>query len=156
VENSYDIDAYHEEGGKPFGDITAELDLTPGKYFSLDADAAWSPNDYVFNSHNAGFNLWDTRGDQFSTTYRYNRESSPDSVDAVASISMAAQIVVNANWRLNAGYEYNLYADKEIESRLGVSYQAQCWGIDLEQVASRTSRGYLVVFHLKGLGSIGR
>ena len=156
VENTYDINAYHAKDGKPFGDITAELDITPGNYLKLEADTAWSPNDYVFKQHNATLDLWDARGDQLSTTYRYTRESTPDADDGITSLSMDGQLTINANWRVSAGYEYNLYDNKEIESRLGVGYQTQCWGIDLSQVVGRNSRSYLVVFHLNGLGNIGQ
>ncbi|MEJ2040154.1 MAG: LPS assembly protein LptD, partial [Desulfosarcinaceae bacterium] len=156
LENSYDINASHQEDGRPFSDIEADLYITPGRYLWLEADAAWSPYDHVFTNHNTSMNLWDERGDLFSATYRYTRETAPDEDDGIASISFDAQLMIDKSWRLTGGYEYNLYDDKEIESRLGVGYQAQCWGVDLEQVVGETSRSYYLVFHLKGLGSIGR
>jgi lipopolysaccharide assembly outer membrane protein LptD (OstA) len=156
LENSFDINKSHEEEGQPFGNITAEMEITPGRALSLDADASWSPYDSEFKSHNASLGLWNDRGDRFNATYRYTRETTPEQNDGIASILLDGELGLNPEWRVRAGYEYNLFDNKEIEGRLGLSYQAQCWGFDLTHIAGRTSRSYVVVIHLTGLGSIGQ
>ena len=165
--NSFDINTYNEYGDntasgenetrdyRPFSDITAEVDLTPGRYISLDGDASWSPYDFHFTSHNATLRLWDGRGDRLDTTYRYTRESEPGEKDGIESIDISGNIVVNDQWRLRGGYEFNLYDGLEIESQLGISYKSKCWGVDFDYVIEDDDRSYIIMFNLTGLGTIG-
>lgn len=156
---SFDINKHNEketdEDPEPFSDIGAELDFTPAKYLAIDADAAWSPYDAHFTSHNAAVRVWDYRGDALTAEYRYTRDSGGSVPDEVSSLLLGAEIIVNDNWRLRGAYEYNLADDKEIHANFGVSYKAQCWAVDLDYTAEEADQSYTVMFHLIGLGNIG-
>ena len=156
---SFDINKQNEketvDDPEPFSDISAELEFTPARYIAIDADAAWSPYDNHFNSHNAALRLWNIRGDALSVDYRYTRGSGSAAQDEVASLSLSAEVIVNDNWRLRGGYEYNLNEEKEIHANFGLSYKAQCWSVDLDYIAEEANQGYTVMFNLTGLGSIG-
>ena len=53
LEQSYDInEAKKSDPEKPFSPVYAELDLFPGKYIALDADALYSVYDLTVLSHN--------------------------------------------------------------------------------------------------------
>ncbi|MGD2030825.1 MAG: LPS assembly protein LptD, partial [Desulfobacterales bacterium] len=63
LEQSYDINKEKDDDPEPLSPIYAELEIIPGKYFSIDADAEWSHYDNEFRSRNVELNLWDNRGD---------------------------------------------------------------------------------------------
>lgn len=155
VLNGFDINKYNEGDDRPFTDISAELDLTPGRYISLDADAAWSPYDGRFNSRNATLRLWDLRGDWLQATYRYTRESLEGLNDGIETIDLSAELVLGERWRLRGGYEYNFNASEEITSEVGLTFTAGCWAVDIDYTVEEDDRGFMIMFNLKGLGTIG-
>ena len=83
LEQSYDInEGKDKDPDRPFSPISARLDLFPGKYVSVDADALWSVYDTQFLSHNIAANLWDLRGDKLSVEYRYTRRFRRDQFES--------------------------------------------------------------------------
>lgn len=155
VSQSFDINKDREGDPEPFSAISAELDITPGKYISLDTDAQWSPYDNELETFNTALKLWDLRGDSLGIDYRFTREDMAASQDGIETIALDGVVVLTDRWRARAGYEYNLFEDDEIESRAGVSYQSQCWGVDIDFRTQDGNNSFNVMFNLLGLGSIG-
>ncbi len=157
LEQSFDINEHNEDKDdpQPYSDIAAELDITPGRYVSLDADASWSVYDMQFQSHNAALTLWDARGDRLRTEYRYTRETDIAADDGIESIYLEGELQIMDRWLLRGSYERNLYTDTEIETHMGITYQSQCWGIDLDYRIEEEDRSYTATINLLGLGSIG-
>jgi LPS-assembly protein len=156
VSQSFDINKEHEDDPEPFSAISAELDVTPGRYISLDTDAQWSPYDSELETFNTALRLWDRRGDSLGIDYRFTREDTAAAIEGIETIAVDGELVLADRWRARAGYEYNLFEDQEIEASAGLSYQSQCWGVDFDyKLEEGERRSFNVMFNLKGLGSIG-
>ena len=131
LEQTYDInEAKENDPEKPFSPIYAELDVFPGNYFALDADALWSVYDLSILSHNAAANIWDLRGDKLSIEYRYTKNSNEIGLNQSHSLSGALTVKVTDRLRVNGNYEYNFLEDVQVEAGLGFFYEAQCWSFD--------------------------
>lgn len=151
---SFDINKYNEDDPEPFSNVFAELDITPGRYVNLDSDARWDPYDGRFSGYTIALGLWDNRGDRLNADYRYTRETAE--VQGVESINVTGVLKVTRRWRVRGKYEYNLFDDRAIETGAGVSYQAQCWAVDVDyKVQEDNNQSISFMIHLTGLGSIG-
>jgi len=155
VFQSYDINKEREDDPEPFSAISAELDLTPGRYIALDTDAQWNPYDSELTTFNTTLRIWDLRGDNLGIDYRFTREDTAEAIDGIETIAIDGELVLTDRWRARAGYEYNLLDDEEIETRAGLSYQSQCWGVDFDYKIEEGDRSFTLMFNLVGLGSIG-
>ena len=161
VLQSYDINEGKEDDpDKPFSPIFAELDIFPGKYFAVDADARWSVYDMEFLSHNLATNLWDARGDKLSIEYRYTQHS--DEIAANKTNSILGSLTVKATDRLtlSGNYEYNFLDSVQVEAGLGINYRARCWAFtgifrQLTGVDNNVKYDYEINIHLFGLGEFG-
>ncbi len=166
VFQSFDINEYNEhqdekeneeDNAKPFSDITAELDLTPGRFLSFTSKAEWSPYDNRLNRLRAGPRLWDERGDFLNVSYVYRREDTrTNAQEGIEGIALQGRLVINANWLLRGEYEYDFVESDLITSTIGFGYLSQCWGIDLDYREEPGNRGFVVFFTLVGLGTIGQ
>ncbi|MEJ2158540.1 MAG: LPS assembly protein LptD [Desulfobacteraceae bacterium] len=156
VSQSFDINKDREDDPEPFSAILAELDVTPGRYLSLDTDAQWSPYNNELESFNTTLRLWDLRGDSLGFDYRFTREDPEQALDGIETITVSGELVLTDRWRARAGYDYNLFDDQEIEARAGLSYQSQCWGVDIDyKIEEGENSSVNVLFNLTGIGSLG-
>ena len=158
---TYDINEGKESNpDKPFSPIFAELDLFPGQYIALDADASWSVYDNEMLSHNIATNLWDNRGDQLSIEYRYTKDSDEIPANEANSLRTALTVKVTDRLILNGSYEYNFLDNVPVEAGFGLIYTAQCWsfdGIIRQRTGVDNSKKYdfEVNINLFGLGEFG-
>ena len=152
VGQSYDF----EKSKKEFSPIAAKLNITPGKYFEIDADAAWSVYDTRFLSHNVQASLWDHRGDKLSVDYRYAKKSeeikNPENIQ-----SILGKFTVQLTDRLSilAEHEQNIEKNLRIRTAAGFSYQAQCWSFDFKYTDEPNDRIFSFKVNLFGLGGVG-
>ena len=161
LQQTYDINEGNQNNpDKPFSPIYAELDIFPGTYFSLDADALWSVYDFDFLSHNLAANFWDLRGDKLSVEYRYTTISDEIEFNEVNSLLGKLAVKVNDRLSVRGNYEYNFVENVPVEAAVGLIYTAQCWSFD-GTVRQRTgvdnSKKYDFEIKLNffGLGEIG-
>jgi LPS-assembly protein len=161
LEQNYDINEGRENNpDKPFSPVYAELDIFPGKYFALDADALWSVYDLDFLSHNVAANFWDLRGDKLSVEYRYTTISDEIELNEVNSLNGALTVKVNDRLTVKGNYEYNFVEKVPVEAGIGLVYTAQCWsfdGIVRQRTGVDNSKKYdfEIKLNLFGLGEIG-
>jgi LPS-assembly protein len=155
---SFDINKHKEDDPRPFSDLLAELDLTPGRYIWLDGDARWRPYDSRFYGYNAALRLWDLRGDLIGAQYRFTREEPEEGIDGVESIRLAAVLMLTQRYGLRGHYESNLETDRLIETGVGIFYRGQCWGVELDakEEEEEQNRSISFMVHLSGLGSFGQ
>lgn len=148
LEQGYDINKAKEDDPEPFSPILIELDLVPGKYFSIDADAEWSHYDSNFRSRNVAVNLWDNRGDKLFVEHRYKRDSSE---------SIYTDLLLTVSDRLSAhtDYERNIFDDQDIRFGLGFLYETQCWSFDFHYTKEENDHRYEFKIKLYGVGDIG-
>jgi LPS-assembly protein len=161
LEQSYDIkEAKQKDSEKPFSPIGARLDIFPGKFIALDADALWSVYDYKFLSHNIGANLWDQRGDKLSVEYRYTRNSDEISLNQAQSIFGDLHVQVTDRLRVSGLYEYNFLDKTRVQTGVGLNYTADCWSfegrvVDKVNVENKTDLNWEFKIKLFGLGEFG-
>jgi LPS-assembly protein len=161
LEQSYDIkEAKQKDSEKPFSPIGARLDIFPGKFIALDADALWSVYDYKFLSHNIGANLWDQRGDRLSVEYRYTRNSDEISLNAAQSFFGDLRVQVTDRLRVSGLYEYNFLDKTRVQTGFGLNYTADCWSfegrvVDKVNVENKTDLNWEFKIKLFGLGEFG-
>ena len=148
---SYNIEETREDtdNPEPFSPIYGEIEVVPGKYFSINADAKWNYYEREYDSHNVRLSLWDNRGDKLYVEHRYERDSNE-------SIYYHLLLRITDKIAAYAQYESNLYGSKDIKTGLGVMYRAQCWGIDFNYLDNEDEKTYAFMFNLYGLGEIGR
>jgi LPS-assembly protein len=160
LQQNYDInEARKNDPEKPFSPVFAELDVFPGKYFALDADARWSVYDLTVLSHNVAANIWDLRGDKLSLEYRYTKDSDETSLNESNSINGVMTVKVNNRLRVSGNYEYNFLEDVEVEAGLGFLYTAQCWWFDAKVrqttgVNNEKKYDFQFKINLSGLGEL--
>jgi LPS-assembly protein len=158
---TYDINEGKENNpSKPFSPIFAELDIFPGKYFAVDADARWSVYELETLSHNIATNMWDARGDKLSVEYRYAKDSSEFDANQTNSLYGALTVKVNDRLTLNGNYEYNFLENVPVEAGFGLNYTARCWsftGIIRQRTGIDDDKKYDFEFNINlfGLGEFG-
>jgi LPS-assembly protein len=161
LEQSYDIkEAKQKDSEKPFSPLAARLDLFPGKFIALDADALWSVYDYKFLSNNVGANIWDNRGDQLSVEYRYTRDSDEIDLNEAHSLLLDLRLKVTNRLGIRADYEHNFLDSTRVQTGFGISYKADCWSfdgrvIDKVNVDDTRDLSYEIKINLFGLGEFG-
>lgn len=148
LQQSYDINKARENDPEPFSPIYGELELTPEKYFSMQADAEWCQYESDFLSHNVALSISDKREDRIFVEHRYTRDSSR---------SIYTDFLLKISNRLSAylNYERNLHDRKKIKSSFGFLHKAQCWSIDISYTHEGNDRRYTFMINLYGLGGLG-
>jgi LPS-assembly protein len=158
---SYDInEAKEKDPDRPFSPIGARLDLVPGRYIALEADALWSVYDTKFLSHNIIANLWDLRGDRLTMEYRYTRDSDEISLNPTQSLSADLRVKMTDRISLSANYEYNFLDNTRVQTGIGMNYKAQCWAFegritDTTGVDDSHNYDFEIKVNLFGLGEFG-
>lgn len=157
VSEGFDINKHKEDDPRPFSDLLAELDLTPGRYIWLDSDALWRPYDGRFYGYSAALRLWDLRGDLLSAQYRFREEELEEEVKPLENIQLAAVFKLTRTVGLRGHYERNIETHRLIETGGGVFYRGQCWGFDVDySEEEEQNRSIAFMIHLSGLGSFGQ
>jgi LPS-assembly protein len=149
LQQSYDINKEKEDDPEPFSPIFGELDITPVRYFSIDADASWSHYDRRFRTHNVAATFWDKRGDRLFVEHRY-------SVNSVESIYTDFLFKVSDELSVFTDYERNLLNEKDIKFGLGFLYQTQCWSLNFHYIDEENDRRYEFMINLFGIGAFGQ
>ena len=161
LEQSYDInEAKDEDSDRPFSPISARLDLVPGKYVSVDADALWSVYDTRFLSHNIAASLWDLRGDRLSMEYRYTGDDDEISLNPAQSLYVDLRVKLTDRLSLSGNYEYNFLDNTHVQTGIGMNYRSQCWSFDgsiteTTGVDNSKNLDFELKVNLFGLGGFG-
>ena len=145
-----------EKSKKEFSPVAAKLNITPGSYIEIDADATWSVYDTSFLSHNVQASLWDHRGDKLYVDYRYAKESEEiENFENIQSIFGKLTVQLTDRLSLLAEHEQNIEKNLQIRTATGFSYQAQCWSFDFKYTDEPNDRIFSFKVNLFGLGGVG-
>jgi LPS-assembly protein len=151
VEQSYDF----EKSNRAFAPILARLDIIPGKYIWVDADATWSVYDNTFLSHNLQTSLSDNRGDSLYVDYRYAKKSEEiDTFDKTHSIFGKLSVQLTDRLSIKAEHEQNIKESLRIRTGAGFFYQARCWSFDFNYTDMPNDKRFQFKINLLGLGEI--
>ncbi len=147
VEHGYDF----EQSTRPFLPISAKLDVIPGRYVQIDADAQYSVYENEFLSHNIQGSLWDKRGDLLYVDYRYEKESKETNTDAdIESISGILRVALTNKFSVRGGYSYNFETDQRTSTTAGFTYRSQCWVFDFDY--TNVPNDWIVGFRIELIG----
>ncbi|MBW1864799.1 MAG: LPS-assembly protein LptD [Deltaproteobacteria bacterium] len=144
----------NKETRKSFSPVFGRVELTPGKYITIEADAEWSTYENALISRNLSTTLWDSRGDRLSVEYRY-KQKIPD-IDQVGLKSAYAKLSITMTEALSATAEYekDLYEDNHLLTSIGALYKAQCWSFQLTYTREEEDDRYDFMIGFHGLGKI--
>ena len=134
---------------RPLGTVTSELDFSPFRYFSLDADAQFNPNSGEWEQINSTFDISDPRGDSLTAEYRYTQNS-------VEEINLSFKGKVNESLDLMYILRKDELGKKTLEATYAIDYHKQCWSVEVSYTDSPDDRSFMLVFSLYGLGKVGR
>jgi len=157
LEQSYDINEAKEDnpanrGDKnqkmPFSPVYGEIELLPGRYLSLEADATRSLYESFYRSHNVAISISDNRGDKLFVEHRYSHDSSE-------SIYTDLSLRITDGLTGYAEHERNLYDGRDITKSVGFFYEKQCWALDFFYQDEHNDRRYAFIVYLYGLGKHG-
>ena len=152
VGQSYDF----EKSKKEFSPVAARLDITPGRYFAVDADATWSVYDTKFLSHNIQTSVWDDRGDKLYVDYRYTKKSEEiENSENIQSIFGKLTVQLTDSLSVLAEHQQNIEENERIQTTAGFFYKAQCWSFDFKYTEKPDNRIFSFKVNLLGLGGVG-
>jgi LPS-assembly protein len=163
LEQTYDfIEAREEdpsewENGKtqePFSPIYAKLNITPVKYFSLDADAKWSTYDEDIISHNIAAGISDQRGDRLFIEHRFQKDDSDAGIEGLESLYSNVLLQITSRLSVTGEYERDLYNQRDLLASTGVLYKSQCWSLKLNYTREDDEQTYSFMVGLHGLGEL--
>ena len=151
VKHSYDF----EKSNRPFAPIFARLDVFPGKYVWIDADAQYSVYENKFLARNIQGSLWNNRGDELYVDYRYEQKSKETEVDEdIQSIYGKIKVQLIDRFSVNAENEYNFETQQRIKTGVGFTYTSQCWAFDFNYINEPNDWEVGFSIELIGLGKI--
>jgi len=133
---------------RPFGDITVEMNINPVRYFAFDSDALIDINAGEWKKLNGRLDISDDRGDSLTSEYRYTR-------DTIEELNLSARAKVVETLDLLYGLRRNELYEKNLETKFGIDYHRQCWGVEVSYRDSDDDRSIMVLFSLNGLGKAG-
>ncbi len=158
LEQSYNIDEKREDDPmlwshptekRPFSSFSAELEFSPIRYFSLQADTEYEPYDGKFQEYNTAVKIRDDRGDRLFVEHRYSR-------DSVRSLYSNFSGKLYGPVSAYAEYERNLIIHESLSKIFGIIYRSQCWAIGLEYENDNDDHKYSINFSFMGLKEFDR
>ena len=140
LSQSYNIDepqAYIEDGltdrlveNRPFSDLRVEMNFTPVKNFSLNAESIIPVyGDSGFNTLSAGSTLRDDTGNAVSASYTYKDEAFAGVATDYASFQVDTSILQPLYVRFKERYDFQ--ENRALEDFVGFEYRSKCWSIIL-------------------------
>ncbi len=169
LSQSYNIDesqAYTENGlpdrlgrNRPFSDLRVEMDFTPVKNFSLNAESIIAVyGDSGFNTLRVGSTLKDDLGNSAKISYNYTdidfEKVATDYVEFQLETSILQPLYIRVEDR------YDFQENRALEDLVGFEYRSKCWSLFLTYKNRYRGKGdndqeIMFSFVLSGLGKNG-
>jgi len=173
---TYDFKELKEAGAipstenKPFSDIDMELDIKPIQYFSFFVRNKYSINSGEWKRSSYDMNISDWRGDSVTIGYRQTKNivnevipSGPIapfapyqySAAPVQEFNLSLKAVLTQYLSLIHASRINALDNKTLERTYGLSYNTQCWTVEVKYTETRDDKSVTAMFSLYGLGKVG-
>jgi LPS-assembly protein len=149
LEQSFDFNKKKAHDPEPYSPVLGELDITPGRYVRIDADAQWSHYDHEFRSRNVALTLWDDRDDRLFVEHRYKLDQQ-ETIYAQLSLKLTDKLTVYGD------YERNIFDAIDITHSAGFLYSSQCWSFDFRYIDEQDDQRYEFMISLFGVGALGQ
>ncbi len=147
----------------PFSNSFLEVRTRPVPFLYLKSALEYDWYNEEFDKFNTLAMIDDYRGDAVSAEYRYTNQD-PEETDGTAnveSLTTRAELVLT-DW-LSAFFRnrHDLRASRNLQTVVGLDYQAQCWGAILSYRKRASTDGresdktIMIEFVLRGIGKVG-
>jgi LPS-assembly protein len=129
---------------RPVSDLGIEFDLKPHPFITFAARNKYNP--YVgWKEMNYDLGLSDWRGDYLTVGYRYT-------LDSLEEINMVLKVNLTRGFSGNLVLRRDQFNDRIVENTVGLTYQAQCWGVGVDYTKTYDDERFMLKFSLAGLG----
>jgi LPS-assembly protein len=136
------------ERRRAFSNVFLEAELAPTNRIYARYDTSYDTYDSTCKSYNGLLRLSDKRGDSLSVDYRYTK-------DSLHELNVGLSVPVTPAVTVTYENRRSLDLDKNLESKAGLNYQAQCWGVSGQFSKTPEDRRFFVLFSLYGVGQFG-
>ena len=147
ISQSFSVREARGGGGRPLSDINAEMVFNLFDRASFNAKGAYDVYDDRFEKYDAALSLKDKRGDEFSVTRRFVRDSA-DYLDANAKMMVTGSVSLGFRQR------YSFKDSESIERGYTFFFTRQCWGAELTYTEKFEENIVFLAFNLKGIGEL--
>ncbi len=152
LRQSYDLNEARRHlpsGGKkrPFSNVTIDIQVNPLWGFYLDTEAELSPYGEGIRKAQANAIIRTKRGDYLNLNYEYLPNISRD-------LALETFLRLPYHWSVRWYSKRSFLYHQNIETRLGLRYQAQCWGVEFAYSDLYNDRKFMIIFNLTGIGDI--
>jgi len=152
ISQTYDINEQRRklapgEKRRPFSDVLIETQFRPWPYTYLDSEIKISPYGKGITYTHTHLELKDWRNDRIRFDYQYRPGQTRD-------LGTGCYINLTAGWQAYIENQHSFMYDQDVETRAGIRYNAQCWGVELAYSDTFDNKRALVIFNLKGIGEV--
>ena len=152
ISQTYDINEQRRklapgEKRRPFSDVLIETQFRPWPYAYLDSEIKISPYGKGITYTHTHLELKDWRNDRLRFDYQYRPGQTRD-------LGTGCYINLTAGWQAYIENQHSFMYDQDVETRAGIRYNAQCWGVELAYSDTFDNKRALVIFNLKGIGEV--
>ncbi|MFW6334921.1 MAG: LPS-assembly protein LptD, partial [Desulfosalsimonas sp.] len=105
IEQAYDFRQKSGDPAEAWGPLYTEIELTPAELLNFKADASWNHQSDKLDSANISSRIYNRRGDELKTEYRYTRRENRDSFK---SLYLSGETPVTSRLTLFGTFERNL------------------------------------------------
>ena len=152
ISQTYDINEQRRklapgEKRRPFSDVLIETQFRPWPYTYLDSEIKISPYGKGITYTHTHLELKDWRNDRIRFDYQYRPGQTRD-------LGTGCYINLTAGWQAYIENQHSFMYDQDVETRVGIRYNAQCWGVELAYSDTFDNKRALVIFNLKGIGEV--
>jgi len=136
------------ESRRPFSNLYGEVEFRPLSRLTWRSTLSWSPYEKEMASQSHYLSYWDKKGSSAYVEYFSGAGNT------------YRQINANLLWKINPAWSadfltrYSLDQKQNYETKVGLSYTHQCYGIRAYYATTLDDRKFIVSVSLKGLGEL--
>ncbi len=153
ADRSADLGAYPDR--RPFSDIRTELSLRPASWLSLHNRSWFSPYEETVTEHEHMLRVH--KGEKYQAYFgldflremdEYKRQNQQE----LKILRLGGRVQITPAWAVSVQYENDLESSDLIRQEIDISYEKQCWGIEVRHIKKQEETRVSVLINLLNLG----
>ena len=166
MEQSYDLEEATRSRKRdryprrPFSDVRAELRLTPSSWLSLHTKTWFSPYETTISEHEHYLRLRPKSNASVFFGLDYQKEMPKDfrrrDQNPIKVVRAGGTYRLSPSWLFGVDIKQDLEDSEIIHQRLRVSYNHQCWGLNVELERTEYEDKATVMLNLLQIGEFGQ
>jgi len=145
---------------RPFSDVRAELRLTPSSWLSLHTKTWFSPYETTISEHEHYLRLRPKSNASVFFGLDYQKEMPKDfrrrDQNPIKVVRAGGTYRLSPSWLFGVDIKQDLEDSEIIHQRLRVSYNHQCWGLNVELERTEYEDKATVMLNLLQIGEFGQ